>query len=213
MQTKNDPRLKASEKVYIYNRRPMTVGIGLGVLLVAEILAVVATYATPDNELLWQFSTLISYLGEMVFPLIAKYATYIQPPLPPEVLYKTQAVMTLFLLGGAVWAILFIPYLISLSREDFRLLDKIQARRNSWLARNPLLIVPFGILLGLACFLGWYDFDADPAYLSHSRCYFKAACYAHDDLLLIANGYFRIFGSYGFWLGSLIMLKKGLLAD
>jgi hypothetical protein len=40
------------------------------------------------------------------------------------------------------------------------------------------------------------------------KCLFQAARFAHDDLLLVAAGYFRIVGSHGFWLASLLMVRE-----
>lgn len=75
------------------------------------------------------------------------------------------------------------------------------------------ILVPFGILGGFALFLGWFEFNPDPAYLTHKKCFMKAACYVADDLLLIATGFIRIFGSYGFWLGALMVAIRASASD
>lgn len=188
VKTQDEPKL-IYRGTYL-RHRPLTMGIILGALLIAEILAIAATYATPERPLLWQASLLLSSFGEIVFPLIGKYATRVTPPLQPEVLYKVQAVTTLFMLAGAVITIAILPHIILMSDSDQRFLEKVQSRvrgGSNWLTRNPLILVPFAVLIGFDLFFGWFEFDPDPAYLTHKKCLLKAACYAHDDLHLIAT--------------------------
>ena len=209
LRTKDDPK-PTQRGPYTSRYGPIVLGIILSALLIAEIVAVAATYATPERPLLWQATMLISSIGDAVFPLIGKYATRMEPPLPPEVLYKVQTVTTLFLLAGAIIVIVFAPYALCMPLEESLAIQKAAARfRKDRSATTKLLILaPFGIFCGFAPFLGWFEFDPDPAYVTHKKCFMKAACYVGDDLLLLATGYLRVFGSYGFWLASFMFLRQ-----
>lgn len=209
MRTKGKPDLP-QRGPYARRYGLLVFGTILGALLIAETLAVAATYATPERPLLWQTTMLISSIGDAVLPLIGKYATQMEPPLEPEVLYKVQTVTTLFLLAGAIIVIVFAPYTLCMPHEESLAIQKATARftKDRSATTKLLIFVPFGIYCGLALFNGWFEFDPDPAYLTHKKCFMKAACYVHDDLLLLATGYMRILGSYGAWLGSLMFLLQ-----
>lgn len=209
LQTKDDPELQY-KGAYFYNRQPMITAIMVALLSMATILAIAATYATPERPLLWQACLFISSIGDAVFPLVGKYATRAVPPLPPQALTKVQTVTTLFLTVGAISVLLMVPHIVLMPQKDVLYLEKVETRMgsNRWLAKRPVILLPFAILAGFAFFLGWFEFDPQPDYLARRKCFMQAVCYAHDDLLLIATGYMRIFGSYGFWLAGLITLVR-----
>lgn len=197
---------------YVRRYRPVVLAIILCTLLGAELLSVAATYATPDRPLLWHGTLRIAEWGTSIFPLIGKYATQMTPPLDTQTLHKTQAVSTLFLAAGALSSIALVPYLIGMPHEQtlvaHRMAEQMQPGRR--LLSSPgamlLILVPFSILCGLAFFLGWLEFESVSDNTRFRDCMVAAACYAHDDLMLIASGFLRIFASYGFWLAGLVFV-------
>lgn len=223
LRTIDDPQLRAdAERQYksSYLRRygrPL-ISFALGILLITEILAVAATYATPDRPLVWQVTQLIAGFGDALFPLIGKYATQMAPPLPPHVLYKVQTVMTLFLLAGAIIFIPSVLYYICIPHEDALIMQRMADKmRPSRLSSSPaailFILVPFSILCGIAFFLGTFEFDPDPEYLTRKKCFMKATCYAFDDLFLIATGFMRVAASYGAWLAGIMLTIKAITAQ
>lgn len=196
---------------YLRRYRPVVFALILGALLLAELLAVAVTYATPDKPLLSRTTIAIAQWGTSVFPLIGKYPTQMTSPLEAQTLFKTQAVMTLFLLAGALNFITLAPYILCMPHEETVVMHRMQNDLNSskFLSSSPSVIValmPFSILMGLAFFLGWLDFRADSYRSLSFECLATAACYAQDDLMLIASGFLRIFASYGFWIGALVSM-------
>ncbi len=203
---------------YVRRYRPLAFGVILITLLVVEIPAVAATYATPDRPILWHGTELIAQWGEAIFPLIPKYATQITPPLEPQALYKVQAVMTLFLLAGALIFTIYASYIFCMPHDETQIQQRVeQAMTPSRLASSPtamlLILVPFGVFCGFAMFLGWFEFDPQPHYLTHKKCFMQAGCYVADDLLLIATGFARICGAYGFWLGAILFALRAFASD
>lgn len=213
LRTKSDPELERYAELqrngpYVRRYRSLAFGVILITLLVAEILAVAATYATPDRPILWHGTELIAHWGEAIFPLVGKYATQMTPPLEPAVLFKVQAAATLFLSAGAVFFITFAPYFFCMPYDERQIQQRVQesaspSRFTSSISKL-LVLLPIAILMGCAVFFGWFEFDSDAADLSRKKCLIEAACYSQDDLMLIAAGFLRIFGSYGFWLGGMI---------
>ncbi len=208
IRTKDDVELQ-QKGPFVRRYRPVAASIILGALMIAEILAVAATYASQDRPLLWRSVRLISSIGDAIFPLVGKYATQMTPPLAIEVLYKVQAVTTLSLAAGALIFIILVPYFLFMPRDEAMVLQRIAARSGTnYSPTTKMLILPFAILAGFALFLGWFEFKPDPTYLTHKKCSMKAACYVGDDLRLIATGFFRIFGGYGFWLGAFMLVVQ-----
>lgn len=224
LREKSDPELHKYAELqrkgpYLRRYRPIVVGLILSALVVAEILAVAATHATPDRPVLWNGTMQIAEWGASVFPLAGKYATQITPPLDPQTLYKTQAVTTLFLLAGALNLITLAPYIICMPNEETVVMHKMSDRlsRSRFLSSSPasmlLIMVPFGIIGGFTFFLGWLEFDSVPDHPRLGVCLIAATCYARDDLMLIANGFLRIFASYGFWLAAIMFLIRALTEE
>ncbi|MFZ5672042.1 MAG: hypothetical protein ACOZAM_03660 [Pseudomonadota bacterium] len=217
LQVKGDPEIQKYAELqrrgpYLKRYRPAVFAIVLGVLVVAELLAVAATYATPQNPLFLHVTKQIAAGGNEIFPLVGKYATQMTPPLAAEVLYKVQTVTTLFLTAGAIAFLAYAPYILCMPREEARAMQRLQERmRTSKFASSPIvmlyILVPFGILVGFALFLGWFEFAPEPAYLTRKKCLMKAACYAADDLHLIAIGFIRMI-AYGSWLGVIIFMMR-----
>ena len=217
MREQTDPELHKYAELqrkgpFVRRYRPIVIAMILGALLVAELLSVAATYATPDRPFLWHGTMLIAQWGDSIFPLIGKYATRMTPPLDTETLYKTQAVTTLFLSAGAVAFVVFAPYVILMPQEEARAAHRVSDMMDPYrfLPVPAMILAPIAILFGLTFFLGWLEFNG---YGRKSYCVFSAICYAQDDLMLIASGFLRVFGSYGFWLAGIIIAKKEVTAE
>lgn len=217
LQVKGDPEIQKYAALqqrgpYLKRYRPAVFAIILGVLAITELLAVAATYATPQRPLIWHTTMQIAAWGDAIFPLVGKYATRMTPPLAPDVLYKVQAVTTLFLTAGAIVFLAYAPYILCMPREEARTMQHLEDRmRPSKFASSPIvmlyILVPFGILVGFALFLGWFEFAPEPTYLTRKKCLMKAACYAADDLHLIAIGFIRMI-AYASWLGAIIFMMR-----
>jgi hypothetical protein len=202
---------------FVRRYRPIVIAIILGALLIAELLSVAATYATPDRPFLWHGTMLITQWGDSIFPLIGKYATRMTPPLDTETMYKTQAVTTLFLTAGALAFITYAPYVILMPHEETQVMHRVSdlTGPHRFLSSPGMMLVtaPIAILLGLTLFFGWLEFSSASGHGRKEYCVLTAACYARDDLMLIASGFLRVFGSYGFWLAGIMIVKKEVTAE
>lgn len=202
---------------HVRRYRPVVIAVILSALLIAELLSVAATYATPDRRLLWHGTILIAQWGDSIFPLIGKYATRVTPPLDVQTLYETQAVTTLFLAAGAICFIALAPYLLFMPSQEIQAAHRMSMEmRPSRFMSSPssmLIMMPFAIPAGLAIFLGWLEFGSTSGRGLTMDCLFSAACYVQDDLSLIASGFLRVFGSYGFWLGWVVIAVTAMTAE
>lgn len=202
---------------YVRRYRPIVFALTLGALLLAELLSVAATYATPDRPLLWHGTMLIAQGGDFIFPLIGKYATRVTPPFDVQTLYKIQTATTLFLAAGAFIFVILTPYLLFMPSEEIQVMHRMStAVRSSRFPSSPtsmLIMTPFSILGCLAIFLGWMEFGSASRRSLTMDCLLSAACYIQDDLALIASGFLRIVGSYGFWLGGVVIATTAITAD
>lgn len=217
--TKSNAELRSQARLlekssYARRYRPVITGIMLSTLVAAEVLAITATYAAPERPLIWHGTTLIAQWGEAIFPIVGKYATQIKPSLAPQILFKAQAVTTLFLVAGAVMFLIYVPYLIFMPRRDTRVIERMTKSMGYGISPTMnLLMLPLGVLVGAALFSGWLEFSSDPESVSRKRQFIMAVNYVQDDLALIVAGFIRIFGSFGAWLGALSCAITAISSD
>jgi hypothetical protein len=68
--------------------------------LVAELSAIAFTHAEPGVGPVGSYGLLVSSVGANLFPVVAKYATAMQPPLSPTSLFRVQSIVSIFMLAG-----------------------------------------------------------------------------------------------------------------
>ncbi|NGO54949.1 hypothetical protein [Allomesorhizobium camelthorni] len=185
-------------------RPPFHAVLGLS-FLAAELLAIAFTYAEPGVGIVGGLGLYLAKLGAILFPVVAKYATAIEPPLSPGALFRAQAIVSVIMLAG-------VPSFIAYSAFLFGMPD---TERRDLYASNPrkrpsdtfvILGVPFVLLIAATVFFGWFEFDDEPV-TKAKECIMKAVCYARgDDLLVIAAAFIKTFAAFGAPIGALVVL-------
>jgi hypothetical protein len=174
--------------------------------LVATLVAVAVTYAQPGVGLVGDLELLISNLGSLVFPVVAKYATAMQPPLPVETLFKVQAIVSIFLLAGAATACAWVAYFFTMP-EIKRKQMHLRSRQRKPSAALIFAGVPFGLLMASMAFFGWSEF----ASITRKGCLIHAVCYAHgSDLMIMIAAGGKALVVFGFPLGCLGLVDSYL---
>lgn len=171
--------------------------------LTAIFSSIAFTYAEPDNGFLGDLASLVSYLGSHTFPVIARYATDLQPPLPAARLLQVQSIMSIVLLAslpcfGACAGCWFL-----ISPAERRSLLESSGREH---LSEPAVIgvVSFAILMWAGAYFGWGEFKLRPE-APYKYCPIEAACYAHgNDLLILAAAGMKLVAIIVFPLGALV---------
>lgn len=157
-------------------------------LLVAELLAIVATRTAPGHNIVAEIVSAIAKLGAAVFPLVGKFATEMDPPLPPGLLIQAQAVFTVFLLASFI-AAAGVALLVFLLRPSPPSNDIWERPRSLDLSD---LIGPLFAVMLVASLFGWSDFYKNGLNLRGSGI-FNAYQYllSDNDLQLIGAAFAR----------------------
>lgn len=170
-------------------------------LVLAEFSAIAFTYAEPKVGPIGSYGTLVSSLGANLFPVVAKYATALQPPLPSTQLFRVQSIVSIFMLAVIPCFIAFIRSFLAMSDSDWRLhFESTNGKRPSdFLAIGMIL---FAIVTTAVFFFGWFEFE-EPI----KKCIIQATCYARgDDLLIFAAAGMKAVAVFGFPLGAIGMV-------
>jgi hypothetical protein len=184
--------------------------------LLAELSAIAFTYAQPAVGFFGSYGVLVSSLGANLFPVVAKYATALQPPLSPTALFRVQSIVSIFMLAALPCVVAGARAALVMSDADWR---RHFASSKQKRPSNLLVIgmVPFAILVMLMGFFGWLGFDEPTNFdrTSEKGCMYQAFCYARgDDLLIFAAGGITIVAVFGFPLGAILaVIANGVLVE
>ena len=175
--------------------------------LLAELSAIAFTYAQPGVGFFGSYGVQVSSLGASLFPVVAKYAAALQPPLSPTELFRVQSIVSVFMLAA-------LPCVVAGARASLVMSDSDWRRHFEWSRQkrpsNLLVIgtVSFAILVMVMGFFGWLG-SPEPANFDQMNkgCMYQASCYARgDDLLIFAAGGVKIVAVFGGPLGAILMV-------
>lgn len=169
---------------------------------VAILLSIAFTYAEPGKGVLGNLASLVSHFGSWLFPVVARYATDLQPPLSPERLFQVQSIVSIVLLASLPTIGTYVICWLRMSPAERRsLLENGVRERPSDLV--VFAVVPFCLFVGASGYFGWSEFEPI-ADISRKSCIIKATCYAHgDDLLILAAAGTKLVAIVLFPLGAL----------
>jgi hypothetical protein len=184
--------------------------------LFAELSAIGFTYAEPGAGLLGSHGLLVSSLGANLFPVVAKYATAMQPPLSPPSLFRVQSIISIFLLAAIPCFMVSLWMTLTISDADWRKqFGSTRQKRPSDLF--VMLVVPFCILAMATGLFGWFEFNepTDADRMTTKKCIMQAICYARgDDLLIFVAGGMKVLTVFGFPLVAIaIVIANRVLAQ
>jgi len=184
--------------------------------LIAELSAIAFTYAEPGVGLFGAYGVLASSLGANLFPVVAKYATALQPPLSPTALFRVQSIVSIFMLAAIPCIIASVRSALVMSDTDWRRhFESTSQRRPSDIV--VMLAVPFAIFAMTTGFFGWFEFGAPAEFerMTAKKCIMQAICYTRgDDLLIFVAGGMKTFVVFGFPLGAIVLvIANGVLAQ
>lgn len=176
--------------------------------LIAGVFATAITYAEPGIGLIGELGLLLSQKAATLLPVVAKYATAMDPPLSSEALFKVQSIVSAFMLAGIPSFVAYATYLARMPKADrLKLYESRHVERHSKVFL--LFAAAFAIYVALASYAGSFEFDRPEA---KWWCILQASCYARgDDLTIFAAGLLKVFGSYGFILGAFLLVDSSLL--
>ncbi|MER9349285.1 hypothetical protein [Mesorhizobium sp. M7A.F.Ca.US.010.02.1.1] len=169
--------------------------------LSGESLAIALTYGEPDQGFIGEIGSILSALGSYLFPVVAKYANSIQPPLSDKSIFRAQSIITCFLFAGFISSISIFIYYVAMPKNE------ITERLNAGGRKRPNTLTAFaGVIFGILTSLSAY-FGIDEFQTKTEHCWLNAACYtAGDDLTLFWAAVGKIVMMFFFPLGGLAML-------
>jgi hypothetical protein len=168
--------------------------------LTAELLAIAITYSEPGIGIVGRSRDFISGIGATLFPVIGKLATAIEPPLPPDVLFRVQAIMSTFMLASIPSLIAAAAYFLGMPDTERRDLHAASPRKRPSDAM-VLLCAAFALAMSPAAIFGWLDFSSHPT----DKCLMRASCYARgDDLLIFVAASMKVL-AFALPLGALML--------
>lgn len=189
--------------VHTARYRPM-LATTFGVCTTAAILLSTAfTYAEPGEGTLGNLASLVSDVGSWLFPVVARYATDLQPPLSPVRLLQVQSIVSIVLLASLPCLVAYAVCFFFMSPAERRSLFENGGRERP----SDLVVfaaVPFGLYVGASSYFGWSEFEPI-AEIGRKGCIINATCYAHgDDLLILAAAGTKLVAIIVFPLGALV---------
>jgi hypothetical protein len=184
-------------------RLPFQAVLGLS-FLIAELFAIAVTYAEPGIGIGGGLGLYVSKLGATLFPVVAKYATAIEPPLSPDALFRAQAIVSIFMLAGIPSFIAFAAYFLGVPDSERRNLHAANPTKSP---SGTLVIFggAFVLFIGASAFFGWGEFDDEPVtkawgYILEAKCYARG-----DDLLIFAAALSKAAAVFGSPLAALVV--------
>lgn len=160
-------------------------GAMTGVFIASILLASAFTHARPGVGPVGSLGSLLGSIGSAIFPVVGKYATMMQ--LGAQTLFKTQAVMTIFLLGGFLNGCLLVAAILILPRQERQNRFSDLGERSSRI--TSALAILFFIFLIVQAYFGWSEFDENAREMSLDAkgCAVEAFCYLRgSDLMLFS---------------------------
>jgi hypothetical protein len=189
---------------YVRRYRPPFLAAVSFSFLTAELLAIAITYSEPGVGIVGGLGVFLSKIGAALFPVVAKYATAIEPPLSPDALFRAQAIVSIFLLAGIPSSIAFAAYYLRMPESERLNLHAANPRKRPSDGVVILLSV-FAPLMAATVFFGWFEFDDEPV-TKAKECIMKAVCYTRGgDLLVIAAAFMKAVVFFAFPLGALMV--------
>lgn len=148
--------------------------------LAAELVAIGLTYAEPDKGILGPTGRVLSEIGATLFPVIARYETSMDPPLSPLFLFRTQSIVSVFLLAGLVTFFAYAAYWIRMPRQERR--NVLRRGSHRPLSGGVAVLCCLGAGAWLAAiFFGFGEFK-----LTESKfCLIQAPCYLFGGDLVV----------------------------
>lgn len=191
---------------HVIRRRPL-VGMTIGLsFLAAELIAIAVTHEGFGWGIA-SLAALLTKVGSILFPVVARYSSEIEPALSPFALIKTQTIMSAFLLAGTVSSVTMAAAFFSIPDAERRLVYE-QLPRRVPSSGAVFACASFAILVALNAYLGWSEFGAPTA----KYCLLEANCFAHKgDLAILAASILKTFAILAFPLGALFMLDMARL--
>lgn len=170
-------------------------------LFFGELLAIALTYGEPGQGFIGQIGSILSALGSYLFPVVAKYANSIQPPLSDRSIFRAQSIITCFIFAGLISSILIFIYYVAMPKNE--MIERLNAGgRKRPNALTAVACILFAILTSLSAYFGIDEFQTKT-----EHCWLNAACYtAGDDLTLFWAAVGKIVMMFFFPLGGLAML-------
>lgn len=181
--------------------------------LLAELSAIAFTYAEPGVGTIGSYGVLVSSLGTNLFPVIAKYATAMQPPLSPASLFRVQSIVSIFLLAAVPFFVAFMRVFLAMSDSDWRqhFESNHQRRPSDFFV---VVGIPFCLLIAGTALFGGFEFSELSKFdqMTAPRCLLMATCYARgDDLLMFAAAFIKAFVAFGAPLGVIVLVAANRL--
>lgn len=193
--------------VYEDHNLPYVGAIAAVSFLIAGLFAIAITYATPGVGLTGELGLALSQKAAVFLPVVARYATAMDPPLSAEALFRVQSIVSAFMLAGVPSIVAYAIYLVRMPKADrLKLYEARQVERHSqaflWFA------AAFAIYVALANYAGFSEFDRHEA----KWCILQASCYARgDDLTIFLAALLKVLGFFGFPLGAFLLVDSSRL--
>lgn len=207
---RSDTKIHAAEDLwgkYEDHNLPYVGAIAAVSFLIAGLFAIAITYATPGVGLTGELGLALSQKAAIFLPVVARYATAMDPPLSAEALFRVQSIVSAFMLAGVPSIVAYAIYLVRMPKADrLKLYEARQVERHSqaflWFA------AAFAIYVALANYAGFSEFDRHEA----KWCILQASCYARgDDLTIFLAALLKVLGFFGFPLGAFLLVDSSRL--
>ncbi|TPL03393.1 MULTISPECIES: hypothetical protein [unclassified Mesorhizobium] len=177
--------------------------------LIAGAFSTSITYAQPGVGFVGELGLVLSQKAASLIPVVAKYATNMDPPLSPEVLFKTQSIVASFMLAGFLNLAAYAVYLVRMPKAE-----RTEIYTSRQLKRHSVLFVcfstVFAVYVALAAYWGFDEFEAAPK--AKWWCAMQASCYARgDDLTIFAAALLKVLALLVFPLGAAVLIDASRL--
>lgn len=174
--------------------------------LMAELFAIAVTYAEPGTGIVGNSGLWLANVGESAFPVVVKYATAMEPQLPPVSLFKVQTIVTAFLCAGLVAIVAWAAYFFGMPKKE-----RVYSFEYSGRKRPSFLVAGFCALFAAMTFciglFGFLEFNRSTS----THCFIDARCYAFgDDLVVFTAALMKTFYVFVFPLGAVAMIHSAM---
>lgn len=199
---------KASSKLppsRVHRYGPYLLALTVFWVLITTLSSIAFTYAEPGKGFVGNLGSLVVHLGSRALPIVARYATDLQPPLPPERLFQLQSIVSVVLITGILYSGAYSIVMFLLSPSERCELRALAANTGPRLHDLTVIAaVLFSLLISLSAYFGWGEFEPLDQF-SRKHCAINATCYARgDDLVILAAAGMKLVAIVLFPLGALV---------
>jgi hypothetical protein len=172
-----------------YMRRLKAVSIAQLITSAATILLMIQIVNLDAIEKPWASLGEIAIMVAHPLPVIQRYDTDIPVAMSSLVTFKVKAIVALAFILALECIAAVVALICIMSRRERCALLLAQAERfkaRNWSGLKVSLCVPFALFMAFSALFGWSEFDPPTPENLRKFCIITVACYAQDNLMIIA---------------------------